>query len=152
DGIKVLEFNVRFGDPETQAILPRLEGDLLTALAQAAEGTLGDVELSASDRAAVTVVLAGGDYPARSDAGSPISGIAAAEATGALVFQAGTATKDGRLVTAGGRILDVTGLGDTLEQAREAAYEAVGKIGWQGMRYRGDIARLVAEREGAARG
>ncbi|MGZ4383490.1 MAG: phosphoribosylamine--glycine ligase [Gaiellaceae bacterium] len=152
DGIKVLEFNVRFGDPETQAILPRLEGDLLTALAQAAEGTLGDVELSASDRAAVTVVLAGGDYPARSDAGSPISGIAAAEATGALVFQAGTATKDGRLVTAGGRILDVTGLGDTLEQAREAAYEAVEKIGWQGMRYRGDIARLVAEREGAARG
>ncbi|MGZ4387225.1 MAG: phosphoribosylamine--glycine ligase, partial [Gaiellaceae bacterium] len=152
DGIKVLEFNVRFGDPETQAILPRLEGDLLTALAQAAEGTLGGVELSASDRAAVTVVLAGGDYPARSDAGSPISGIAAAEATGALVFQAGTATKDGRLVTAGGRILDVTGLGDTLEQAREAAYEAVEKIGWQGMRYRGDIARLVAEREGAARG
>ncbi|MGZ4358707.1 MAG: phosphoribosylamine--glycine ligase [Gaiellaceae bacterium] len=152
DGIKVLEFNVRFGDPETQAILPRLEGDLLTALAQAAEGTLGDVELSASDRAAVTVVLAGGDYPARSDAGSPISGIAAAEATGALVFQAGTATKDGRLVTAGGRILDVTGLGDTLEQAREAAYEAVEKIGWQGMRYRRDIARLVAEREGAARG
>ncbi|MGZ4412465.1 MAG: phosphoribosylamine--glycine ligase [Gaiellaceae bacterium] len=152
DGIKVLEFNVRFGDPETQAILPRLEGDLLTALAQAAEGTLGDVELSASDRAAVTVVLAGGDYPARSDAGSPISGIAAAEATGALVFQAGTATKDGRLVTAGGRILDVTGLGDTLEQAREAAYEAVEKIGWQGMRYRGDIARLVAEREGATRG
>jgi phosphoribosylamine--glycine ligase len=152
DGVRVLEFNVRFGDPETQAILPRLEGDLLTALAQAAQGTLDGVSLAASDRAAVTVVLSGRDYPARGDTGSPISGLDAAEATGAVVFQAGTALKEGALVTSGGRILDVTGLGDTIGQARDAAYAAVEKIAWEGMRYRSDIALRAAERETVARG
>jgi phosphoribosylamine--glycine ligase len=152
DGVKVLEFNVRFGDPETQAILPRLEGDLLIALARAAEGTLEDVTLAASERAAVTVVMAGSAYPARGDSGSPIAGIEAAEATGALVFHAGTALKEGTLVTSGGRVLDVTGLGGTIGEARRAAYAGVEKIHWPGMRYRSDIALRAAEREGALHG
>ena len=110
-GPKVLEFNARFGDPETQSILPRLDGDLLGALAAAAGGDLEGVELGVSDDAAVTVVLAAGGYPERSDAGTPIEGIEEAEATGAIVFHAGTALHGERLVTNGGRILGVTGTG-----------------------------------------
>ncbi len=147
EGIKVLEFNVRFGDPETQAILPRIEGDLLEALAEAANGSLEDVSLGASDDAAVTVVLAAGNYPAGSDKGSPIEGIAEAEATGAVVFHAGTAVRDGALVTSGGRILNVSALGPTIATARERAYSACEKISWEGMRYRTDIALAAAERE-----
>ncbi len=105
----MLEFNCRFGDPETQSLLPLLEGDLLEALAAAAAGELRGVALTASEQAAVTVVLAARDYPERGDAGTPIAGIDDAEAAGALVFHAGTALHDGRLVTNGGRILDVTG-------------------------------------------
>jgi phosphoribosylamine--glycine ligase len=88
----------------------------------------------------VTLVLAAGDYPARGDSGSPIAGIEEAEATGALVFHAGTALHDGRLVTNGGRILNVTGLGDSIAAARDAAYTAAAHIGFAGMRYRTDIA------------
>ena len=113
DGPKVLEFNCRFGDPETQSILPRLDGDFLGALAAAAGGELEGVELTASDDAAVTVVLAGGQYPESSDSGSAIEGIEEAEAAGALVFHAGTALYGDRLVTNGGRILGVTGTGAT---------------------------------------
>ncbi|HEY5159915.1 MAG TPA: phosphoribosylamine--glycine ligase [Gaiellaceae bacterium] len=145
-GIKVLEFNVRFGDPETQAILPRLEGDLLEALSTVAGGTLEDVELGVSEQACVTVVLAAGDYPAGSDKGSPITGIADAEATGAVVFQAGTAMRDETLVTNGGRVLNVSALGPTIAAARERAYAACEKISWQGMRYRSDIALEAAKR------
>jgi len=152
DGLKVLEFNVRFGDPETQAILPRLEGDLLEALAAAASGTLEDVQLGVPKEACVTVVLAGGDYPASSDKGSPISGIAEAEATGAVVFQAGTAMRGESLVTSGGRILNVSALGPTIAAARERAYAACEKISWEGMRYRTDIALAAAKREADARG
>jgi phosphoribosylamine--glycine ligase len=135
DGLRVIEFNCRFGDPETQSLLPRLESDLLPLLA-------GDLSRppEAADRAAVTVVLSGGDYPERSDQGTPIEGIEAAEATGALVFHAGTALHDGRLVTNGGRILNVVGVGETVAEARTAAYEAVAHIDFAGMHFRKDIA------------
>jgi phosphoribosylamine--glycine ligase len=141
EGPKVLEFNCRFGDPETQSLLPRLEGDLLAALAAATRGSLGGASFTAS-AAAVTVVLAGRDYPERSDSGTPIDGIADAEAEGALVFHAGTALRDGRLVTNGGRILDVTGVAETIEAARDRAYRAAARIAFAGMRFRSDIAAL----------
>jgi phosphoribosylamine--glycine ligase len=136
DGLRVIEFNCRFGDPETQSLLPRLESDLLPLLA-------GDLSqpLELADLAAVTVVLAGGGYPARSDQGSPIEGVEEAGADGALVFHAGTALHDGSLVTNGGRILDVVGTGATVEAARRAAYDAAARIDFAGMRYRTDIAR-----------
>ena len=138
-GPRVLEFNCRFGDPETQSIVPRLQGDLLATLHAAATGELnGDVR--ATDEAAVTVVLAAADYPERGDSGSPIEGIDDAEAAGALVFHAGTAVRDGRLVTNGGRILNVTAIGADVASARAAAYEAVDKISYPGMRFRRDIA------------
>jgi phosphoribosylamine---glycine ligase len=140
DGAKVLEFNCRFGDPETQAILPRLEGDFFGALAAAAEGDLGEAELSTSDRAAVTVVLAGARYPEQEDIGTPIEGIEEAEAEGALVFHAGTAVREGQLVTNGGRILNVTATGDTLDEARASAYAACERVRFDGRRFRGDIA------------
>jgi phosphoribosylamine--glycine ligase len=135
DTYSVIEFNCRFGDPETQSLLPRLDGDLLPLL----RGELAAAP-EVSPQAAVTVVLAGGEYPERGDTGTPIEGIEAAEAGGALVFHAGTALRDGRLVTNGGRILDVVGLGGTVAEARTAAYEAVGRIDFAGMRYRRDIA------------
>ena len=134
DGPKVLEFNCRFGDPETQSILPRLEGDFLGALAAAAGGDLEGVELTASDDAAVTVVLAGGHYPESSDSGSAIEGIEDAEAAGALVFHAGTALYGDRLVTNGGRILGVTGTGATIGEARDRAYAGCERITFAGAR------------------
>ena len=140
DGPRVLEYNCRFGDPETQSLLPRLDGDLLDALAAAAAGRLGGATLAASENASVTLVLAAGDYPARGDSGSTITGVEEAESTGALVFHAGTALHDGRLVTNGGRILNVTALGDSLGEARDAAYAAAAHIDFPGMRYRTDIA------------
>jgi phosphoribosylamine--glycine ligase len=142
DGPRVLEFNCRFGDPETQAILPLVAGDLLTALAAAAAGDLGGVTLEAAAQAAVTVVLAAGGYPETGDTGSPITGIEEAEARGALVFQAGTARRDGTLVTSGGRILNVTGVGNDLEQARTLAYEGAAAISFAGARYRRDVAAM----------
>jgi phosphoribosylamine--glycine ligase len=144
-GVKVLEFNCRFGDPETQSILPRLEGDFLGALAAAAGGELAGVELTASPDAAVTVVLAAGDYPERSDSGSEIAGIEDAEAAGALVFHAGTALRGERLVTNGGRILGVTGTGATIGEARERAYAGCSRITFAGAQYRADIALSVSE-------
>jgi phosphoribosylamine---glycine ligase len=140
DGPRVLEYNCRFGDPETQSLLPRLEGDLLPALAACAAGSLAGVSLPVSPQAAVTVVLAAGDYPERGDSGSPIDGISEAEAKGALVFHAGTALHDGRLVTNGGRILGITGVGDTIAAARATAYAAASHIHFAGVRFRRDIA------------
>ena len=143
-GPSVLEFNCRFGDPETQSLLPRLDDDFLDALAAAATGDASDVELAAGDNAAVTLVLAAHDYPASGDTGSPISGIEDAEASGALVFHAGTAVHHDTLVTNGGRILDVTALGATIAAAREAAYDAAAQISFQGARYHTDIAQEAA--------
>ncbi|HWN21436.1 MAG TPA: phosphoribosylamine--glycine ligase [Gaiellaceae bacterium] len=143
-GPKVLEFNCRFGDPETQSLLPRLEGDLTGALTAAAGGDLAGVELAVSDAAAVTVVVAGPDYPARPDHGTTIEGVEAAEELGALVFHAGTARYGDRLVTNGGRILNVTGTGDSIAAARELAYAACARITFAGARYRTDIALAAA--------
>jgi phosphoribosylamine--glycine ligase len=140
DGPKVLEFNCRFGDPETQVILPRLDGDLAEALLAAAQGDLTEVELPVSDSCAVTVALAAGTYPEGRDTGSPITGVEDAEALGAVVFHAGTAMRDGQLLTSGGRILNVTGLGDTVEGARTRAYEACERISFPNARFRRDIA------------
>jgi phosphoribosylamine--glycine ligase len=139
-GPRVLEYNCRFGDPETQSLLPLVDGDLLVALAAAAAGDLSHVELSGRAGAAVTVVLAARDYPSGGDRGSPIAGIEAAEAAGALVFHAGTALRGGRVVTNGGRILNVTGVGEDIAAARMAAYAAAGLITWDGVRRREDIA------------
>lgn len=139
-GPKVLEFNVRFGDPETQVLIPRIESDLGDLLAACAAGTLGQQSVRVSDRAAACVVLAGEGYPARSDRGTPIDGLEdAAAVEGVTVFHAGTARDGGRIVTSGGRVLGVTGVGDDVAQARDRAYAAAGKISFAGMQYRRDI-------------
>jgi phosphoribosylamine---glycine ligase len=148
EGPRVLEYNCRFGDPETQSVLPLLAGDLLAALAAAAAGDLEGVELERQDGAAVTVVLAARDYPASGDRGSVITGIEAAQATGALVFHAGTALHDGAVVTNGGRVLNVTGLGAGVAAAREAAYAAADLISWDGVRRRDDIALAASAAAG----
>jgi phosphoribosylamine--glycine ligase len=140
DGPRVLEFNCRFGDPETQSIVPLVEGDLLEACAAAARGDLEGVELRVAPGAAVTVVVAAGGYPAGDDRGAPIDGIEDAEATGVLVFHAGTALHDGRVRTNGGRILNVTAVAPTIAAARERAYAAAALISFPGARWRKDIA------------
>ena len=143
DGPRVLEFNCRFGDPETQSLMPRLEGDLLGTLTAAASGDLSASQLAVAENAAVTVVLAANDYPAGTDVGSPIEGTESAESDGVLIFHAGTALKSDRLVTNGGRILNVTATGDTVADARERAYAACERISFPGMRYRKDIAAMA---------
>ncbi len=145
-GPKVLEFNCRFGDPETQSILPRLRGDLLESLAAAAAGDLGSSELAADEGAAVTVVLAGRDYPQRSDSGTPIHGVDEAEATGAIVFHAGTAMRGDQLVTNGGRVLCVTAVGDTVGGRAGARLLSV-----RADLVRGDAAPARHRREGGER-
>jgi phosphoribosylamine--glycine ligase len=142
DGPKVLEFNARFGDPETQVLVPRLDGDLLQMLFACAVGDASGTTMSMRDDAAVTVVLAAPDYPARSDyAGVQIDGIAAAEETGAIVFHGGTAVRGDAVVTNGGRILSVTAIGSTVGEARDRTYAAVDLISFDGAQYRRDIAR-----------
>jgi phosphoribosylamine--glycine ligase len=141
DGPKVLEFNARFGDPETQVLMPRMEGDLLQLLFACAVGDISGSSAALGSDAAVTVVLAAPDYPASSDyAGAEIAGIPAAEASGALVFHGGTAVRDGTVVCNGGRILSVTATGPTVEDARDRAYAAVELISFEGVQYRRDIA------------
>ena len=144
DGPKVLEYNCRFGDPETQSVVPLVDGDLLAALAAAAGGSLAGVSLELGVGSAVTVVVAAGDYPASDDRGGPIEGIERAEAQGALVFHSGTALRDGRLVTSGGRLLGVTATGSTLVEARRRAYAAADAIRIPGARRRADIALVAA--------
>jgi phosphoribosylamine--glycine ligase len=140
DGARVLEFNCRFGDPETQAVVPLLDGDLLEALAAAASGDVSGVAVGSSGSTAVTVVLAAERYPEEGHRGGTIDGVADAEQAGALVFHAGTALQGARLVTNGGRILAVTGLGPSLPEARTVAYDAAELISFPGARFRGDIA------------
>ena len=146
DGPRVLEFNCRFGDPETQSVLPLVDGDLLVALAAAAGGSLAGTTLGRLPASAVTVVLAAGGYPERSDVGTPIEGLEDAQGDGALVFHAGTARKDGRLVTNGGRLLGVTATGADLDEARTRAYAAADRIRIAGARRREDIALEAAAR------
>lgn len=147
EGPKVLEFNARFGDPETQAILPRLQGDLIEIMRACDESTLDEQEISWSDMVAVSVVLASAGYPGSYEAGKEIDGIESAEQEpGIFVNHAGTArTPDGRLVTAGGRVLNVTALAPDFESARSLAYEAVDRINFDGKQYRTDIGRKALE-------
>ena len=144
DGPRVLEFNCRFGDPETQSVVPLLDSDLAEVLSAAAVGELRGVSFDWSEQAAVTVVLAAEGYPERSDRGSEITGCAAAEER-ALVFHAGTALHGDRLVTNGGRVLNVTAVGDTIAAAREVAYGAASEIEFAGAWSRTDIALAAAQ-------
>ncbi len=150
DGVKVLEFNCRFGDPETQAVLPRLDSDLLELCAAAANGELAGAKALWKPRDCVTVVMASAGYPASSHKGDVISGLADAAALDDVsVYHAGTAFLDGDVVTAGGRVLAVSALGDGFAAARERAYEGVAKIRFDGQQTRPDIAeRAVRARAG----
>ena len=146
DGPKVVEFNARFGDPETQVVLPLLDSDLVAIMCACADGTLADVPIRWKDGAAVCVVLASGGYPGHYANGQEIHGLADAEAMGALVFHAGTAMKDGKLVTNGGRVLGVVGRGADISSAVDAAYAAATKISFKDAYYRKDIAHRALER------
>jgi phosphoribosylamine--glycine ligase len=150
DGPKVLEFNVRFGDPETQAVLPRLRSDLAgLCLAAREPGGLAGVEAEFGEEWAVTLVLASAGYPQSASKGDAIRGLEAA-AELAEVTHAGTAQEGGEIVTAGGRVLNVTGLGATPAEARDRAYDAAGRIEFEGMQMRSDIAARAVERASAA--
>jgi phosphoribosylamine--glycine ligase len=141
EGARVLEFNCRFGDPETQVILPRLKSDLLELFQATIDGTLDRSVIEWDERAAVTVVLASGGYPDKYDTGKPIHGLeVAGSAKDVHVFHAGTRKKNGSIVTAGGRVLSVTALGESVAAARARAYEAVSQIDFEGCHYRRDIA------------
>jgi phosphoribosylamine--glycine ligase len=140
-GPRVLEFNVRFGDPETQPILIRLKSDLLEVCLAVCEQKLDEVTLEWDSKPAVCVVMASGGYPGDYEKGKVITGIEKAEELDDVaVFHAGTAMKDGKLVTAGGRVLGVTGLGATVAEAKARAYEGVGRINFEGACFRHDIA------------
>ncbi len=137
----VLEFNCRFGDPETQVILPRLQGDLLEILEKTIDGRLDEIAVELDPRPAVTVVMASAGYPGKIETGKKISGLdECAKMADVHVFHAGTRAENGEVVTSGGRVLAVTALGDDLAAARARAYEAVGKIDFEGCQYRRDIA------------
>lgn len=147
EGPKLLEFNARFGDPETQVIMPRLESDALEAFYMVATGKLDALDLRWTDQVAVCVVLASDGYPVSYEKGKVILGIEEAEELdGVTVFHAGTAfNQDDELVTNGGRVLNVVALADTFEDARELAYEACDKINFEGKQYRHDIALRALE-------
>jgi phosphoribosylamine--glycine ligase len=141
DGPKVLEFNARFGDPETQVILPQLKTDLIDIMLHVIDGSLDKINIEWSQKACVTVVMASGGYPDEYKKGQPISGL---ENVGAdvTVFHAGTKLVDGKVVTAGGRVLSVTGCGGNFEDARGKVYNNIGKINFNGAQYRRDIAQF----------
>ncbi len=146
DGPRVLEFNARFGDPETQVYLPRLESDLVELLDASLNGTLGQVELKWRPMTSVCVVMASGGYPGSYAKGRPITGLdAAAALPDTKVFHAGTALRDGQVVTHGGRVLGVTAWGPDLRAARDAAYEAVARIHFADAHFRRDIANQALQ-------
>jgi phosphoribosylamine--glycine ligase len=141
DGAQVLEFNCRFGDPETQAILPRLKSDLLQLLEATIDGQLDKMKIAWDERVAVTVVMASGGYPEKYETGKAISGLdEAAKLKDVQVFHAGTRQANGDIVTAGGRVLAITALGTTRAEAKDRAYQAVARIHFEGCHYRRDIA------------
>ena len=149
-GPKVLEYNARFGDPETQAVLPRLRSDLLELLDRASTtGGLAGVKLEWSPAWAVTVVLASGGYPETSSSGDPISGLDSVDSLDTEILHAGTRETENGYETAGGRVLNVTGIGDSPAEARERAYKAAGRIEFEGKQMRNDIAERAVQR-GAA--
>ena len=136
--VNVVEFNARFGDPETEAVLPRIGGDFATLLKHTAQGCLKDGDLTVKDEVAATVILASGGYPGSYAKGKEITGLEGRD--GAIVFHCGTKLVDGKTVTSGGRVLSVTGLGATLRTAVDNAYAKAGEIAFEGMFYRKDIA------------
>ena len=141
NGARVLEFNCRFGDPETQALLPRMKSDLLPLLEATIDGNIDNYPIEWDQRPAVTVVIASGGYPGKYETGKSISGLnEAAELDGVQIFHAGTKQLNDEIVTAGGRVLAVTALGSTIAEARSRAYEAVSRIHFENCRYRRDIA------------
>lgn len=140
-GPKVLEFNARFGDPETQVILPRLNTDLIEVMEAVVDGRLHEISLDWTEKAAVCVVLAAGGYPGPSETGRAITGLSEiSRLDGVIAFHAGTTTRNGDVLTAGGRVLGITALGDDIAAAAELAYRAVGSISFDGLHYRKDIA------------
>lgn len=139
DGVKVIEYNCRFGDPETQVVLPRLNTDLVDIFDAVIDEKLSDVDISWKDDACVCVVMASGGYPQKYQTGYPIEGIKQAESLGALVFHAGTKYEDGKFLTAGGRVLGVTAMGKTLDEAIENAYKYVELISFKDAHFRRDI-------------
>ncbi len=143
NGPKVIEYNARFGDPETQVVLPRLKTDFVDVIMAVVEERLAEQPIEWSDEACACVVMASGGYPGHYEKGIPIEGLDEnGQVDGAVVYHAGTAEKDGRLVTNGGRVLGVTATGKTLPEALQKAYEAVGKIHWDGVHYRHDIGAI----------
>ena len=145
DGPRVLEFNCRFGDPETQALLPRMKSDLAQLLGATIDGKIDNYEIEWDERASVTVVLASAGYPGKYETGKVISGLEdAAKLDDVQIFHAGTKLANGQVVTAGGRVLAVTALGSTVGDARGRAYEAVSRIHFDGCHYRRDIALSAA--------
>jgi phosphoribosylamine---glycine ligase len=147
-GPRVLEFNCRFGDPETQALMPRLASEPAALFLACARGELPSRHVDLRPGACVTVVLASGGYPEAYETGFEIQGLEAAERVeGATVFHSGTAERQGRVVTAGGRVLSVSATGSSIAEARERAYDASGRVSFGGMRYRADIAALAAKEE-----
>ena len=147
---KVLEFNVRFGDPEAQPILMRMESDLVPALMASIDGGLDKVEITYKSQAAVCVVMASGGYPGKYEKGFVIEGLEEVEKMKDVkVFHAGTIEKDGKIITNGGRVLGVTALGEGIKEAIDRAYQAVAKIYWPGVHYRRDIGAKALKRLGA---
>ncbi len=138
-GPKVIEYNCRFGDPETQVVLPRLKTDIMDIFEAINNGTLSQLDIEWSDKACTCVIMASGGYPKSYPKGIEITGLSNGQLDGVTVYHAGTAIKDGKLVTSGGRVLGVTALGDTLEDALKKSYEAVEKIHFDGAHYRKDI-------------
>ena len=147
NGLKTLEFNVRFGDPECQPLMSRLKSDLGEVLLAAAEKRLEGVALEWDERKALCVVVVSDGYPASFEKGQAIGGLDAVEAAGATVFHAGTAEKDGVIVNSGGRVLGVTALAESVAKAQTAVYTALEKLDWQGGFYRKDIGYRAVQRE-----
>jgi phosphoribosylamine--glycine ligase len=144
---RVLEFNARFGDPETQPLLMRMKSDLVPVLEATIEGRLSTLKVQWDERASVCVVMASGGYPGSYEKGKAISGLEeAAQVPDAFVFHAGTAFKDGKIVTSGGRVLGVTAVGKGIREAITKAYEVVGKISWEGAHFRKDIGQKAVKR------
>ena len=149
--VNVVEFNARFGDPETEAVLPRLGGNFAQALLNAAKGCLKDSDIVVKDECAATVIVASGGYPGVYEKGKEIAGLGAGETAsvqqqGAIVFHCGTKAEGEKILTSGGRVLSVTGMGATLREAVDRAYEGVKRISFEGMFYRKDIAHRAFER------
>jgi phosphoribosylamine--glycine ligase len=147
-GPQVLEYNARFGDPETQAILVRLDSDLLEALEACIDGTLADTEMKWKPGASACVIASSGGYPGSYKTGFPISGLDAIDTPGVQVFHSGTAIADGKLLTSGGRVLGVTAAAPTLRQALDEAYQAIQKIQFEGIYFRRDIGHRALSKKG----